>query len=140
MSENKDAQYREEFESGKDNYKKAVKGTYKDTKTYYKWIGFLAGRKKGGEAKDQYVQALEEAGVSKTIKIESLKKELEVSEYRNKGHIDYGALKFEENKKLRQLVEQAVPWVMERKYARALDKKDYNEEVQWQNEVNELLK
>jgi hypothetical protein len=38
----------------------------------------------------------------------------------------------QENQRLKSLVERAKPWVIERKYARALDKKDYNEEVEWQ--------
>ena len=41
---------------------------------------------------------------------------------------------------LKELLERALPKVMDRKYARALDKKDYSEEVQWQKDYDVLLK
>ena len=40
---------------------------------------------------------------------------------------------------LKELPERALPKVMVRKYARALDKKDYSEEVQWQKDYKELM-
>lgn len=40
---------------------------------------------------------------------------------------------------LKELLERALPKVMVRKYARALDKKDYSEEVQWQKDYKELM-
>lgn len=44
-----------------------------------------------------------------------------------------------DTQKLRSLLERVKHWVLERKYARALDKKDYNEELQWQNEYDEIM-
>lgn len=46
----------------------------------------------------------------------------------------------EEIASLKELLERALPKVMDRKYARALDKKDYSEEVQWQKDYDVLLK
>lgn len=45
----------------------------------------------------------------------------------------------QEIKKRDDLLERALPKVMDRKYARALDKKDYSEEVQWQKDYKELM-
>lgn len=156
MSENKDAQYREEFEKFfRGKYEKHRDGEYIDDVTHRLWIGYLAGRKKGEEevdalnlscdtwselwCKQERTNRLETQKLNEEVTL--LKKDIEelkencnemIAPSTHKAVVEANSRAYiDENQKLRSLIERAI----ELEGITFPDKKN-----QWLKEVSEVLK